>query len=131
MSCFLDTVDSNFYKYYWRFCNARAAWEKGNVERSVDYVRGRAFTSKVDFGTIEEAQEWLNMICSRTNSETGSISSGPFLKSTLAEICVTTYNSRNLLGFNSAHQIVERYLYGISAKRKNSFAIQSSGCSLI
>lgn len=67
---------STFYKYNWRFCNARAGWEKGNVERSVDYVRGRAFTSKVDFGTIEEAQEWLNMICGQINSEAGSISTG-------------------------------------------------------
>ena len=29
---------SSFYKFQWRFCNARAGWEKGNVERSVDYV---------------------------------------------------------------------------------------------
>ena len=33
---------STFYKFEWRFCNARSGWEKGNVERSVDYVRGRA-----------------------------------------------------------------------------------------
>ncbi len=29
-----------FYGFYYRFCNARAGWEKGHVERSVDYVRG-------------------------------------------------------------------------------------------
>jgi len=63
---------SNFYRYGWRFCNARAGWEKGNVERSVDYVRGRAFTSRVDFKTIEEAQEWLTRICWMLNTETGS-----------------------------------------------------------
>jgi len=34
-----------FYGFTHRFCNARAGWEKGHVERSVDYVRGRAFTS--------------------------------------------------------------------------------------
>lgn len=33
---------ASFYKFQWRFCNARAGWEKSNVERSVDYVRGRA-----------------------------------------------------------------------------------------
>ena len=65
---------STFYKYSFRFCNARAGWEKGNVERSVDYVRGRAFTSKVDFKSIEEAQEWLTKICERINVEVGSIS---------------------------------------------------------
>ena len=38
-----------FYGFDYRFCNARAGWEKGHVERSVDYVRGRAFTTRVDF----------------------------------------------------------------------------------
>ena len=36
-------------EFDYRFCNARAGWEKGHVERSVDYVRGRAFTTRVDF----------------------------------------------------------------------------------
>ena len=35
---------SVFYRFNFRYCNARAGWEKGDVERSVDYVRGRAFT---------------------------------------------------------------------------------------
>ncbi|MBQ8061570.1 MAG: IS21 family transposase [Bacteroidales bacterium] len=65
---------STFYKYDWRFCNARAGWEKGNVERSVDYVRGRAFTTRVDFETIDQAQEWLMMICQNINSEAASAS---------------------------------------------------------
>ena len=64
---------STFYKFQWRFCNARAGWEKGNVERSVDYIRGRAFTTKVDFPSMEEAQSWLNMICDQVNAEVGSI----------------------------------------------------------
>ena len=38
-----------FYGFDYRFCNARAGWEKGHVKRSVDYVRGRAFTTRVDF----------------------------------------------------------------------------------
>lgn len=64
---------SNFYRYQWRFCNARAGWEKGNVERSVDYVRGRAFTARVDFPTLEDAQKWLSNICTQINMESGSI----------------------------------------------------------
>lgn len=63
-----------FYKFTWRFCNARAGWEKGNVERSVDYVRGRAFTTRVDFASMSDAQEWLDMICDQINSETASAS---------------------------------------------------------
>ena len=52
-----------FYGYGYRFCNARAGWEKGHVERSVDYVRGRAFTTRVDFDSIQSAQQWLSRIC--------------------------------------------------------------------
>ena len=63
---------STFYKYSWRFCNARAGWEKGNVERSVDYVRGRAFTTRIDFDSVEEAQQWLTRICELINTESGS-----------------------------------------------------------
>ena len=65
---------SNFYRFSFRYCNARAGWEKGDVERSVDYVRGRAFTTRVDFDSIEEAQRWLSMICSQINAEQGSLS---------------------------------------------------------
>ena len=60
---------STFYRFNFRYCNARAGWEKGDVERSVNYVRGRAFTARVDFGSMEEAQQWLAMICVQINDE--------------------------------------------------------------
>ena len=65
-----------FYGFDYRFCNARAGWEKGHVERSVDYVRGRAFTTRVDFDSIESAQQWLKRICRNINNESGSIATG-------------------------------------------------------
>ena len=64
------------YLFRHRFCNARAGWEKGHVERSVDYVRGRAFTTRVDFASISDAQIWLSRICDNINNETGSIATG-------------------------------------------------------
>lgn len=83
---------ASFYKFQWRFCNARAGWEKGNVERSVDYVRGRAFTTRIDFATLQEAQQWLDMICDQINSEntqgllsTDEISSGTRIGGTSRE----------------------------------------------
>lgn len=36
---------ASFYKFQWRFCNAHAGWEKGDVERSIDYVRGCSFAT--------------------------------------------------------------------------------------
>ena len=65
-----------FYGFSHRFCNARAGWEKGHVERSVDYVRGRAFTTRVDFDSIEAAQMWLDGTCDNINKESGSIATG-------------------------------------------------------
>ena len=59
-----------FYGFTHRFCNARAGWEKGHVERSVDYVRGRAFTTRVDFASVKDAQTWLSRICDNINGKT-------------------------------------------------------------
>lgn len=60
---------STFYRFDFRYCNARAGWEKGDVERSVDYVRGRAFTVRVDFADMEDAQQWLTRTCLQINDE--------------------------------------------------------------
>lgn len=60
---------STYYCFRYRFCNLRAGWEKGNVERSVEYVRRRAFAARTEFGTIEEAQRWLSDITARINAE--------------------------------------------------------------
>lgn len=65
-----------FYGFNFRFCNARAGWEKGHVERSVDYVRGRAFTTRINFDSVEAAQQWLSRICEGINRETGSVATG-------------------------------------------------------
>lgn len=65
-----------YYGFEYRFCNVRAGWEKGHVERSVDYVRGSAFTTRVDFDSIEDAQMWLSRICDNINTESGSLATG-------------------------------------------------------
>lgn len=65
-----------FYGFNFRFCNARAGWDKGLVERSVDYVCGRAFTTRINFDSVEAARQRLSRICEGINRETGSIASG-------------------------------------------------------
>ena len=42
----------------------------------MDFVRGRAFTTRVDFDSIESAQQWLSRICDNINKESGSIATG-------------------------------------------------------
>jgi len=50
---------SMYYGFNYRFCNARCGNEKGHVERSVEYVRRKAFSKKDSFQTLEEANKYL------------------------------------------------------------------------
>lgn len=63
---------SNFYRYHYRFCNARASWEKGHVERSVEYVRRKAFSINLRYASLKDAQIHLLAICEKINSRSGS-----------------------------------------------------------
>lgn len=63
---------SNFYRFHYRFCNIRAGWEKGHVERSVEYIRRKAFCVHLRFNTLDDAQKQLMRTCERINSEAGS-----------------------------------------------------------
>lgn len=65
---------STYYRYRYRFCNARRGNEKGHVERSVEYVRRKAFSYDVRFKSIDEASLHLRQTCDRLNRSVGSIS---------------------------------------------------------
>ena len=56
------------YYFTHRFTNFYRGNEKGHVERSVEYVRRKAFAPKDDFATITEAQEWLDSTLKRLNA---------------------------------------------------------------
>lgn len=58
---------SNYYHFGFRFCNIRKGNEKGHVERSVEYVRRKAFSATVDFDTVEKANEHLLKRCDYIN----------------------------------------------------------------
>jgi hypothetical protein len=64
---------SGFYGFSYRFCNIRAGWEKGHVERSVEYVRRKAFCMTDHFNDIRSAQEHLSRTCRQINGERGSM----------------------------------------------------------
>ncbi len=55
------------YPFKHRFCNAYSGNEKGHVERSVEYIRRKAFGFKSDFASFEEAQQYLETIISKVN----------------------------------------------------------------
>ena len=112
---------SNFYNFQWRFCNARAGWEKGSVEHSVDYVRSRAFTSRVDFESISEAQEWLNMICDQINSEVSSNS----INNKQAKIAEELANLKSYPGEIGCFEIAE-----YKADKESTICIKSNHYSV-
>lgn len=55
------------YRFTHRFTNFYRGNEKGHVERSVEYIRRKAFAPKDDFASIIEAQQWLESTLQRLN----------------------------------------------------------------
>lgn len=56
-----------YYGFSHRFCNTYRANEKGHVERSVEYVRRKAFALKDSFDSVETAQRWLIQVLDKLN----------------------------------------------------------------
>ncbi|MCW3789715.1 IS21 family transposase [Plebeiibacterium sediminum] len=55
------------YQYSHRFCNAYRGNEKGHVERSVEYIRRKAFGLIDSFESIESAQKKLDITIQKIN----------------------------------------------------------------
>jgi hypothetical protein len=60
---------SMYYGFNFRFCNIRSGNEKGHVERSVEYVRRKAFCDMDHFTTLEQANEHLLSVCMELNKK--------------------------------------------------------------
>ncbi len=58
---------SMYYQFAFRFCNVRRGNEKGHVERSVEYVRRKAFAVRDEFADLAEANRYLGTVCTRLN----------------------------------------------------------------
>lgn len=76
---------SLYYGFKFRFCNARRGNEKGHVERSVEFVRRKAFSMKDSFKSIEKANEHLNNKLIKLNSRKSSYLNGKSPKDILEE----------------------------------------------
>jgi transposase len=59
---------SVYYQFRFRFCNVRRGNEKGHVERSVEYVRRKAFCVHDEFAHLDAANTHLQTICTHLNS---------------------------------------------------------------
>ena len=61
---------SAYYLFDFRFCNVRSGNEKGHVERSVEYLRRKIFGKRIEFSSLEEANEYLENECDKLNLKT-------------------------------------------------------------
>lgn len=62
---------SGWFHFRWRFCNAGRGNEKGHVERSVEYIRRKAFSHINTFDSDEHAQQHLIAILEKLNHRPG------------------------------------------------------------
>lgn len=60
---------SIYYGFNFRFCNIATGNEKGHVERSVEFVRRKAFKIKECFDSISDANNHLLECCMQINSK--------------------------------------------------------------
>lgn len=63
---------SIYYKFDYRFCNAYSGNEKGHVERSVEYIRRKAFSGEDIYSSLNEANIHLDEVLNRLNSRVSS-----------------------------------------------------------
>ena len=76
---------SMYYGFKYRFCNARRGNEKGHVEKSVEYVRRKAFNNIYTFETLEQANIQLNQSLEKLNSKPRKYYDNKSSKDILAE----------------------------------------------
>jgi len=60
---------SGWYQFRWRFCNVRRGNEKGHVERSVEFIRRKAFSHIDSFDSLEQAREHLRATVEKINNQ--------------------------------------------------------------
>lgn len=104
---------SMHYHFQIRLCQPRKGNEKGHVERSVEYIRRKAFAHRDAFISLEEAQEYLAVILEKLNARkhyqkekahyelmleeraarVGSLAVAPFDPAELVELRVDKYST--------------------------------------
>ncbi len=62
-----------YYQFDFRFCNIRSGHEKGHVERSVEYIRRKAFCHQDRFSSLEDANTYLLQTCDMLNQNGQSL----------------------------------------------------------
>ncbi|SFI41371.1 Homeodomain-like domain-containing protein [Tindallia magadiensis] len=59
---------SLYYGFRYRFCNVCKGNEKGHVERSIEYIRRKAFSKRDTFDSLEQANQYLKETLEKLNA---------------------------------------------------------------
>lgn len=100
---------ADFYRFRYRFCNVRAGWEKGHVERSVEYVRRKAFCHTDRFADIASAQGHLDAACKEMNGSGTSLSTAGKPYKLAADLASLREFPGNLGCFELAEYTVDKW----------------------
>lgn len=100
---------SGFYRFSFRFCNIRAGWEKGHVERSVEFVRRKAFCITDHFQNIQSAQDHLTQACHCINGESGSLSTADKASRLEADLSALKAFPGNMGCFEVSEYVVDKW----------------------
>lgn len=76
---------SIYYGFQFRFCNVCRGNEKGHVERSVEYVRRKAFSIRDTFDSLEDANQYLEEVCNHLNNKSQPLKENKNAKELLDE----------------------------------------------
>jgi len=60
---------SMYYQFSFRFCNVGKGNEKGHVERSVEYIRRKAFAVQDEFEELRDANDYLLKVLEKLNTK--------------------------------------------------------------
>lgn len=99
----------NFYRYSYRFCNVRAGWEKGHVERSVEYVRRKAFSINMHYSSLKDAQKHLLDTCERINARGASPSTADKAEKLAADLAALKPYTNEMGCFQVAEYKVDKW----------------------
>lgn len=76
---------SIYYNFKFRFCNAGQAHKKGHIERTVEYIRRRAFSKGDSFSSMDEARQYLREELKKLNLKGQTLENGRSAESILQE----------------------------------------------
>lgn len=116
------------YQFGHRFCNAYSGNEKGHVERSVEYIRRKAFGFKSDFSSFEEAQQYLETIISKLNQAKQQLTGRTAMEMFADEKDLLWHHTGPLACSDSAQLRVDKYATISLCTNRYSVSDKLVGC---